>query len=76
MQTSDKQSTAQYSHDRLGKMMAWENGELGDDDTIALFQTLVDTGLAWTLQGGYGRQAKALIDAGLITYYDGTEGQN
>ena len=50
-------------------MIAWENGELDDADVIALFQELIDNGMAWTLQGCYGRQAQAqaLIDAGLCT---------
>lgn len=50
----------------IDELMAWENGELDEDDTIDLFQNLVDSGLAWKLQGMYGRQAKALLDAGLI----------
>ena len=50
----------------VAEMMAWENGELDDESVIALFQKLVDSGMAWKLQGSYGRQAKALIDAGLI----------
>jgi hypothetical protein len=48
-------------------IIAFENGELDDDDTIALFQHLVDTGLAWQLQGFYGRTAAALIEQGLVT---------
>jgi hypothetical protein len=50
--------------DQLSKMMAWEEGELSDDDTIALFQELIDSGLAWKLQGCYGRMAKQLIEGG------------
>lgn len=51
----------------INKIIAYENGELNEDDTIAFFQTLVDTGMAWSLQGHYGRTAAALIEAGLVT---------
>ena len=52
--------------DQFDMMMAWEEGTLSDEDTVTLFQALVDNGMAWTLQGFYGRQAMALIDAGLV----------
>jgi hypothetical protein len=33
---------------------------------VELFSELIKNGMAWTLQGNYGRTAKALIDAGYL----------
>jgi hypothetical protein len=53
--------------DEVGQIIAYESGELSEDEIIDLFQHLVDNGHAWSLQGSYGRMAKRLIDQGLIT---------
>lgn len=51
----------------IDKLISWENGELSEEDTIDLFQNLVNSGMVWQLQGFYGRTARAMIEAGLIT---------
>lgn len=52
--------------DQVDAIMAYEQGELDQDATVELFQQLVDSGLAWKLQGHYGRTAAALIKAGYV----------
>lgn len=51
----------------VDKLMAFESAELEEAEVVDLFQHLVDTGLAWQLQGFYGRTADALIEEGLVT---------
>ena len=48
------------------KIVAYEDGVLTDEETIELFQRLLETGLVWKLQGSYGRMAEYLIEQGLI----------
>lgn len=50
----------------IDKIISYESGELTDQETVYLFAELVQSGMAWTLQGHYGRTATALIDAGYI----------
>lgn len=52
--------------DQVDKIIAYENGELDDEQTVELFQELVNSGLAWQLQGHYGRTAMDMLKAGLI----------
>ena len=61
-----KRVQTQEPYDVTGNIIAYESGDLDTDETLALFQHLVDTGMAWTLQGHYGRTAHALIQGGHI----------
>lgn len=36
-----------------------------EEQIVEAWQHLIDTGLAWRLQGWFGRQAQALLDAGI-----------
>ena len=53
-------------YDVAGKIIEYEQGTLTELEVIILFQVLVDSGLAWTLQGSYGRMAARLIKAGEV----------
>jgi hypothetical protein len=53
--------------DRLDYIMRYEAADMVTNrEVLALFSDLVQTGAAWSLQGSYGRQAQALIDAGYL----------
>ena len=52
--------------DIVDRIMAYESGDMSGEDALVFFQELVDTGMAWQLQGSYGRTAKRLLDDGLI----------
>lgn len=47
-------------------IIAYEEGTLDDEQVLDLFSNLVGSGLAWTLQGHYGRTAASLIDGGWL----------
>lgn len=46
-------------------MIAEGSYSADEDEQIAAWQTLIDTGLAWQLQGWFGRTAQALINDGI-----------
>ena len=48
----------------VDKIIAYEEGNLSEAETIKMFQSMIDDGSVWGLQGSYGRMAQALIDAG------------
>lgn len=54
--------------DVVDRIMEFEAGRLNDDEVIALFQHLLDTGLAWRLQGAYGRMTQVLLLQGKLRY--------
>ena len=53
----------------IENLMKYENGELNFDESVELFAHLIETGLAWTLQGSYGRVARSLIKKGYVDMY-------
>lgn len=60
------QHATQNKFDAVTFIMAYEGGELDDDEVIDGFQHLLDAGTVWQLQGHYGRTAAALLQAGMI----------
>jgi hypothetical protein len=58
---------AQPLSDFDATMIAEGVQEADEATTIAAWQHLVDTGLAWKLQGFFGRTAQRLLDAGVIS---------
>jgi len=50
----------------VGMLMDYEAGDLSDPDVLRLFAGLIGSGMAWTLQGHYGRTATSLLEVGFI----------
>jgi len=50
----------------VSKIMDYESGNMEDNEILSFFKELVDTGMAWDLQGSYGRTAMRLIESGAI----------
>jgi hypothetical protein len=46
--------------------MRWESGEMTQKQTVKFFAQLIKNGMAWTLQGCYGRTACDYIESGMI----------
>lgn len=51
----------------LDQIIRYENGEMEHYEVVELFQGLIETGQAWTLQGHYGRMAIRLMEMGLVS---------
>lgn len=52
---------------QINYLMRFEDEDLTDAETVALFAYLIKSGLVWSLQGFYGRYASALIKQGFIS---------
>lgn len=50
----------------IDEIMRFEGEQMTQEELIPFFQRLVDTGMAWRLQGTYGRTAHNLLSQGLI----------
>jgi len=48
--------------DIIDYIMDYEMGNMSDLDTLKMFSELIKNGMAWTLQGHYGRTARSLIN--------------
>lgn len=59
-------SKRKKKYNYVGAIIAFEAGLLDEAGVVELFQYLVDTGLAWQLQGFYGRTAAELIAGGHV----------
>ena len=47
-----------------------------DEEIIDFFQRLIDSGMAWSLQGSYGRMAMRLVEDGVCTLPEQKENNN
>lgn len=65
--TPQQPGAAEKPFDATAFVLAYEGEELTDDEVVAGFQQLINSGLAWELQGSYGRIANDLIEQGLCT---------
>lgn len=53
--------------DLVSQIMDFESGDMDQDEIPVFFQELINSGLAFQLQGFYGRTAVDLIESGVCT---------
>lgn len=46
------------------KIIEYEDGDLGFQEEVKMFQKMINDGSAWSMQGSYGRRATELLRAG------------
>ncbi len=53
--------------DNVAIVEGFDGEEHTEEEILAAWQALIDSGIVWQLQGWYGRTASALIEEGLCT---------
>ena len=64
--TFTQESIRMDNYTAVGIVEGFEPAD-SEEQVIEAWQHLVDTGLAWQLQGSFGRAARDLIEAGVIS---------
>jgi hypothetical protein len=52
--------------DYIDSIIAYEQGDMTEQEMVYFFAELIKSGIVWKLQGHYGRTASALIREGWI----------
>ena len=52
--------------DTVNQIVAYENGEMDEEEIVEFFQELLDDNLIYSLQGSYQRTAMLLLELGHI----------
>ena len=55
---------SELHYNLTSQIIKYEEDGLDEEQTIELFQQLIDTGMVWELQGHYGRTAMYMLDNG------------
>ena len=56
--------TSSANTSSANSIIDYDGGFLDDEETVEFFQTLIDSGRVWRMQGVYCRQAMGLIRSG------------
>jgi hypothetical protein len=64
---ADVRESEEYKNMTFSDMLSLTyNDPESDEEALAFWQMLVDTGMAWRLEGWFGRTASNLIENGVI----------
>lgn len=66
MMENERNTTRIKEMNLAERVLLYETDQMSEQEMISMFQDLVDTGMAWKLQGHYGRTSMILLDAGVI----------